>query len=412
MNTPNKDSGVAIRQRGFTLVEAAVSLFVTVIVLLGVLALFDFSNKLTRAQTNVADMQQSLRVAQSDAVRLIRMTGRGGLPLPPPIPAQAWTLGWAVDVRNNVPAGSQIGGGGTPDIVPGSDVLTVRGVFGSIYQVNSAAGAATFQYNAGTGSVVIASTTPTGIPQDLTPLREAIAENRPVALLLVSPAKASVFTVVALDPAASTPALNQVTVGFSFGGAYGDFSSQGPGVYPLDLTNVGLVGILEERRFYVRREFSIPGDATSDLTPKLAEARVYPGTETPDGGNAANWRLDIADNVFDLQLALGFSSTVAGVCGGAPLPPEAVNCETADGEADDWLFNGEANPDPDAFRNANLLYVRLNTFARTDRRDKGYAAPLLVRTEDNRYAASPFNEDTERMYRRRVLRTLIDLRNL
>ena len=51
----------ASRQRGFTLIEVTVSLIVTVIVLLGVLALFDFSNKLTRVQTNISDMQQSLR---------------------------------------------------------------------------------------------------------------------------------------------------------------------------------------------------------------------------------------------------------------------------------------------------------------------------------------------------------------
>ena len=35
----------------------------------------------------------------------------------------------ALAVRNNVPANSRIGGGGTPEIVPCSDVLTVRGVF-------------------------------------------------------------------------------------------------------------------------------------------------------------------------------------------------------------------------------------------------------------------------------------------
>ena len=69
------------RQRGFTLIEVSVSLIVTIIVLLGVLALFDFSNRLTRVQTNISDMQQSLRVAQNDSVRLIRMAGRGGLPL-------------------------------------------------------------------------------------------------------------------------------------------------------------------------------------------------------------------------------------------------------------------------------------------------------------------------------------------
>src|SRR5947209_6944295 len=110
------------RQRGFTLIEVAVSLLVTIIVLLGVLALFDLSNKLSRVQTNISDMQQSLRAAQTDAIRMIRMAGRGGLPL--------GTLpnGWAVAVRNNVADPSYVGDNTTPQVVPGSDVLTVRGV--------------------------------------------------------------------------------------------------------------------------------------------------------------------------------------------------------------------------------------------------------------------------------------------
>src|SRR4051794_20634490 len=100
-----------VRQRGFTLVEVTISLFVTVIVLLGVLALFDFSNKLSHVQTNISDMQQSLRVAQADAMRLIRMAGRGGLPVGV-LPA-----GWAVAVRNNVADKSHIGGASSPEIV-------------------------------------------------------------------------------------------------------------------------------------------------------------------------------------------------------------------------------------------------------------------------------------------------------
>ena len=40
--------------------------------------LFDFTNKLSRVQTNVSEMQPSLRVSQYDTVRLIRMVGRGG----------------------------------------------------------------------------------------------------------------------------------------------------------------------------------------------------------------------------------------------------------------------------------------------------------------------------------------------
>src|SRR4029078_5796271 len=79
-------------QRGFTLVEDTVSPIVTFVVLLGVLALFDFSNRLTRVQTNISDMQQSLPVAQPDSVRLIRMAGRGGLPVGNPPTGMAVTV--------------------------------------------------------------------------------------------------------------------------------------------------------------------------------------------------------------------------------------------------------------------------------------------------------------------------------
>ena len=67
-------------EAGFTIIEMVVALFVMVELILAVLLLFDFSNKLSRVQSNVADMQQSLRVSQYDTVRLVRMVGRGGLP--------------------------------------------------------------------------------------------------------------------------------------------------------------------------------------------------------------------------------------------------------------------------------------------------------------------------------------------
>ncbi len=197
--------GGAGRQRGFTLVELAVSLFVTVTVLLGVLALFDFSNKLSRAQTNIADMQQSLRVAQADVTRFIRMAGRGGLPLGYSA-LGVWT-GWAVDVSNNVADDTHIAAGDedTPEVIPGSDVLTVRGVFTSpLYQVNPAdATSFTLTRRRGlptSGTLRIASTTPTGIPQDLSAIRDAIKERRHEALLLVSPKGTNVWAVVELNP--------------------------------------------------------------------------------------------------------------------------------------------------------------------------------------------------------------------
>jgi prepilin-type N-terminal cleavage/methylation domain-containing protein len=414
------------RQRGFTLIEVMVSLIVTVIVLLGVLALFDFSNKLARVQTNISDMQQSLRVAQTDAVRLIRMAGRGGLPLGT-VPD-----GWAVAVRDNVAAGSHIGDAATPEVVPGSDVLTIRGVFTSpIYQVNTADPAA-FNLNSKvaptSGTVHVRNTTPTAIPQDLTALKDAIQKNRHEALLLVSPQSAAVWAVVELNPSTSDVTNpNDFVVGFTIVGGshsadYLKFSSAGAGTYPTDLTNAAFVGLVEEYRFYVRRAFAVTGDDNSDLTPKLSRARAYPGTQAPWGDDAENWRVDIADNIFDLQVALGLDTPAkdpgAGACTGGTIASDEVNCgiyEAADGENDDWMYNGEKVTDPLSFANSDLHYVRLTTLARTDRRDKDYAAPTLVRVENNKYDTpdtSVFNSDTERMYRRRILRTVIDMRNL
>ncbi len=412
----------AVRQRGFTLVEMAVSLFVTVTVMLGVLALFDFSNKLSRVQTNVADMQQSLRVAQADVMRFIRMSGRGGLPLG--FSALGVWTGWAVDVSNNVPEGTHIGTDvSTPEVLPGSDVLTVRGIFTSpLYQANPADPTSFMLASGvspGSGTIKIASTTPTGIPQDLAPLKAAVDGKRHEALLLVSPKGTDVWAVVELNPDLSDVTNDaQYTLAFTIkNGTYTElytkFSPKGPGVFNTDVTTVAFVGILEEYRFYARREFSVPGDDRSDLAPKLARARVYPGTQVPWGARVGdedrakgNWRLDIADNIFDLQVALAYDTS---------LKADEINGalkETADGEGDDWLYNGEAEPKPNDYAAASLAYIRLSTLARTDRRDKNYEAPELVRTEDHAYGTSPFNSTTERMYRRRILRTMIDMRNL
>lgn len=416
------------RQRGFTLIEVSVSLIVTIIVLLGVLALFDFSNRLTRVQTNVSDMQQSLRVAQNDSVRLIRMAGRGGLPL------GNLPTGTAVVVANNVADNTYVGGtAATPEVVPGSDVLTVRGVFAApTYQVKTAdstafslkpsAAAPTY------GTVRIDIKTPTGIPQDLTALKEAFDKNRPEALLLVGSQGSDVWAVVEFDKANSNVTNpSQFTIGFKISSGihtsdYAKFSSAGAGVFPPELKAVSFVGLIEEYRFYVRREHVISGDKTSDLAPKLSRARVYPGTQAPWDGDEANWQADIADNIFDFQVALGLDTPAkdpaAGACAAGTIRSDDRHCgiyESADGETDDWMYNGEATTDPVLFAGSTLYYIRLSTLARTDRRDKDYQAATLVRVEDNKYnkpETTVFNSDEERMYRRRILRTVIDMRNL
>ena len=402
------------RQSGFTLAEMAVSLFVTVSVLLGVLMLFDFTNKLSKVQGNVADMQQSLRIAQHDVVRLVRMAGRGGLPVGN-LPA-----GLAVSVRNNVAAGQRIGGTTTPRILEGTDVLTVRGVFAApIYRLPEP-GQIAFNGVGGPGgatrgSIVIPAAEPANLAQDLEPLRQAITKGRREALVLISRQNSHVYAVVELDPANSNAGdPNQVTVAFFISGGQhtGSYRTLSPnGAFPATLTTVSFVGLLEEYRFYVREEHADRNDDASDLTPKLSRARVYPGTDAPWDGDDDNWQNDIADNILDVQIAFGLD-TMNGGCSVAESESTCTIAETEDGTGDDWLFNDTAAPDAALLAGAPLHYVRLSTLARTDRRDINYQSPLLVRLEDHDFAGSLYNEREERMFRRRLLQTVIDMRNL
>lgn len=401
------------RQSGFTLAEMAVSLFVTVSVILGVLMLFDFTSKLSKVQSNVADMQQSLRIAQHDVVRLVRMAGRGGLPVGS-LPA-----GVAISVRNNVGPGERIGGGATPRIVEGTDVLTVRGVFAApIYRLPEP-GRIDFDGVGGpggatSGTIVIPAAEPANLAQDLEPLRQAIQRNRPEALVLVSRQNSSVYAVVELDPSNSVASDSQVTLAFHINGGQhaGSYRTLSPsGAFPATLTAVAFVGLLEEYRFYVREEHANRGDDSSDLTPKLSRARTYPATDVPYAEDEDNWQNDIADNIVDVQVAFGLD-TMNGGCSIAESESTCTIEETEDGTGDDWLFNETSAPEPALLAGAPLHYVRLSTLARTDRRDINYEAPLLVRLEDHDFSGSALNEREDRMFRRRLLQTVIDMRNL
>jgi hypothetical protein len=193
---------------------------------------------------------------------------------------------------------------------------------------------------------------------------------------------------------------------------YARFASSGPGTYPPNLTNAAFLGLVEEYRYYVRQDYAVDGNPASDLTPRLSQARVYPGTEEPYDGEDENWERDVADNIVDLQIALGLD-TPYGTGTIAANPTQGAISETANGENDDWLLNGERNFDPAYLATPELHYIRLNTLARTDRRDKEYQAAELVRVENHAFdATSPFNSREDRMFRRRLLRTVVDVRNL
>jgi hypothetical protein len=323
-------------------------------------------------------------------------------------------------VDDNVAAGTQIiAGEKLTAVVEGTDVLTVRGIFSSpLYQLNYT-DPATFTVAAGatpTGTVIVNDTSVRGVPQDLAALKQAIDQNTSEAILLVSPFD-DLYAVVELLPATSSYDTHSVHLNFRTSGTLGTqyLKLSAGGAYPAGLKSVNYIGILEEYKFYVRDDHINPDDATTQAMPKLARARLFPGTTTP-WGDAANAHVDVADNILDLQVAMGFDSANAGGATG-----EVV--EVAGGANDDWLLNrpttagvtaevGEAvwkaTPTPP------LYYLRLNTLARTERRDPQYQSPLITGIEDHDYpaAGTGINSNEERMFRRRVLQTVIDLRNL
>lgn len=408
---------------GFTLIELLISLAVMVIVLIGVLALFDLNTKLARAQTNLSEMQQSIRVAQYSMLRNVRMAGRGGLAVGN-VPR-----GIAIAVCDDVPNDpvcdtTDIAEGFTdsPQVVEGTDVLIVRGSFSNpIWQINHQ-DPTTFSIDTSgseiKGTLRIPSVSHTGVDQSTQALIDAVNgggedEGIPEALLLISPLGEQVYAVVEVDPETSDVDSDpdNIVIGWKYSGgdntdAYQVLSAS-VGVFPDALQRVAFVSVLEEYRYYVRDEHAIPGDLNSEPRPRLAVARMYPGTEVPYASEVDRAKVDIADNILDLQVALGVDVNADGAV-----------VDTA-AEDDEWLFNHEGDDRDAAGWNQagrRLSYLRINTLARTERRDWQYVATPIDAIENHDYGESvaPADEPErrDRMFRRRLLQTVVDLRNL
>lgn len=434
------------RAAGFTLVELLVTVLVVAEILIVAGLLFDFHNKTARAQNQVAETQQSLRVAQREMISTLRMAGRGGVPanLPPIMdPLERILDGLALQVDDNVPLGTQIvAGEARTNVVENTDVVRVRGVFATPYYqlLSSALGERNLRLTGPPGSddnpsiatggqVDVFSPSPSGFAQDLGPLLAAPAGS---ALLLISPLSDQIYAVVEItgvvaidDP--PPPAVQGVTISFQItggdhGAQYGALFQGGPSL-PNNLNSAAFAGLLEEHVFYVRETYTIPGDPTSDLMPKLARVRVHPRTQEAIDGLGE----DVADNVVDLQVALGYNSPggPGGYFDRGQLADLLIE-ETADGAGDDWLLNAAAD-DPENAPWAGpwgtsagdppqpeLYYVRITTLARTEGREFQYISPPIARIENRVYdeEREPAVHDPERMYHRRMLRTVIDLRNL
>jgi hypothetical protein len=134
---------------------------------------------------------------------------------------------------------------------------------------------------------------------------------------------------------------------------------------------------------------------------------MYPNSEDPYRMSVSELQMDIAGGLLDLQVALGIDLDGGGV---------VTDGDSAD---DEWLFNhADDDADPGLWNVAGrrLSYIRITTVARTERPDRQYRSPRLTTIEDHAYSEPVVPADRDqrvaRMHRRRVLESVVDLRNL
>ncbi len=424
------------RQSGFSLIELLIGMLIALEILVVALTVFDVHNRMARLQLQITDLQQSLRVAQYDMVRTTRMAGRGGLPsdfrVDPDDISVPWLRSLAVEVRDNVAdsGDNRVALGlAEPVAIPGTDILNVRGCLtGQLFQMDPANPA---DYSSTT--LIVRKLLPSGREQDLAQLLDGSFAG---PILLQSAVSRGQFAVAAVTAVGGTADVVTLTITFTAP------APPNPLVTPPAADFIpGFVCGLEEYRYYVRRNYETPGDNSTPIKPRLTRARMIPGTELPYAGEVANLTLDLADDIFDLQVALGFDTDYDSAGSGVgsfeddtnTIDPDDVffegTTDTARG-SDDWLGNSSDDDPTDIEYRVNgaipsrpvrLYYVRITTLGRTSRPDPRYEAPDFdpVAGEDfienHDYDDSPsidFKSTANRAFRHRVLRTVVDLRNI
>lgn len=453
-------------QAGFSLIEMLIAMFVLTEVMAAILLLFTGLTDIARAQTNVAEVQQIQRVSHRSMIHQIRETGLGGLPAsvegPQGVPG-VFPNGLAIAVRNNVVAPAQIlssaAPGSSDEVLAGSDVLILRGVFATpVYYVSPQL--ATVDLNSPGSSLLTGATAPFSLSgrqltipgqflevrQDFQPLIDAITASTPRVLIvrdLLNPQSYGLLEVTGIATLPGACIGGCITLNVSFTNvanvaAYSQLVPPRDGSHPLVASGavtvpfpkrIGAVGLLEEIRYYVRpdntRRVALADRATTISTPVLSRIEVLPNTDVQIGN-----RLDIADNIFDLQVAVGIDTSPActnASCSAAVLLERGRITE--DGTAtDEVFFNHPADdtvanlPDfsPNAIGRPEFHFVRLTSLVFAARVERGHMATPIGQIEDRvrrnetvTFDGDLFNYATSLPnYRRRLLSTVIDLRNL
>lgn len=317
-------------EAGLTLVETMVAMVVMTVILLGLYALLDSSNKLAKQETNVAEAQQSARVGIYELSRLIRQARVG----------QLYYGNAVLPFTNNAPGGTSLTdiSGGAHYIRKGTDVIAVRGILlGERYVVTGGD-----VICSGTCSVTIRSTANNGVvnyPSGTTP--SLASKTRPFYFMVADGTTQSVtaggksylvalYYVGLVDTTGTWYTKTADTFTFTM-------DPQDSGAQKLNATAGGApvlskpyaAGPVDDILFFVDEGSVDATSSTVDTHPSLAEA-VY----DPSSGNYDIQHL--VDEVEDFQVAYG----VDGIAGTAPdrgVSPVAIDVSAAN--KDEWVGN-------------------------------------------------------------------------
>jgi hypothetical protein len=199
--------------------------------------------------------------------------------------------------------------------------------------------------------------------------------------------------------------------------------------FPLEF---GSIAVIQEYRYYVRADFEVAGDATSRLSPVLTRTEYVPSTELVPLREDFIESIDVVDNLIDLQIAAGIDQDWSISAAGHGVVTDAGT------NTDEILFNA-ANDNPASGAPAGLTrfdgrgianyvrwfhpkldvyFLRLSTVAQSPRPDRSAAGSGLAtiedcdRTANFRVGTTTYNYNNERRYRRRLLQSVAELRNL
>jgi len=324
--------------RGFTLIELLIAFAVFAVLMIAVLQLLDSSTRISKTESNLSDIQESVRFTSYHLLRLGRMAGVASgtddptsttdQSLPSYLDNGGALVPLAAHVLNNVSSFTDLLGTSRTTL-PNQDVLLLRGYFeNGPYFVDEVGSTVTSNSH-----VEIQAVTGGGLPQAL---RLPSADQ---GLLLVGQGRYAIANITSASIAAGSP--DVLTVDFDSSGGAGAgavWLSSNPSATFTVPTHVYRVAFLETYMFFV------------DPNNVLQRWRMSSNSLEP-----------VSTDIGGLQVALGLD-------------------QDRDGALDQWIFDtpGETLPSNATLAASLVVALRMTVFGRTRAEVVGWTEPAAT----------------------------------